>query len=380
LRRYALAYKHLKGRPLRTSLTVAALGISVGLMGLLLVIDDAFKRDFSPNSAQRLVVIPKTSMFDHLPMTYQAKIAETPGVSISVPWDFLMGFYKDEKNQVPISAAPAEPLLAVYKEADVPPEEAKAWLADPRGALITRTLRKKYGWKPGDRIVLKAPVKGDVVEFTVRAVMRYDLDFGVYVHRKYFEGLTGREGEAGMFWVLARSRDEVAPLTAALEKKFDNAPAPILSMTERQWQVSFFSMLGNVKALIGGIGIATAFAVLLITSNTIAMGARERRGEAALLRILGFSRGHVLRILLAEALGYGALGALVGCALMALFSRAIGSALEDTQLNWLAAAITPTTATLTMALALSIGISVAAGVVPALGLARRSIVQLLREG
>src|SRR5205085_12441504 len=120
------------------------------------------------------------------------------------------------------------------------------------------------------------------------------------------------DGQVGMFWVLARSKDEVVPLAAALDKQFENAGSPVRAMTERQWQLSFFQMLGNVKALIGGIGLATAFAVLLITSNTIAMGARERRGEAALLRILGFSRGMVSRLLLAEAFAYGLLGALFG--------------------------------------------------------------------
>ena len=55
----------------------------------------------------------------------------------------------------------------------------------------------------------------------------------------------------------------------------------------------FMQMLGNVKALIGSIGLATAFALLLITGNTLAMTARERRGESGVLRVLGFGRGEV---------------------------------------------------------------------------------------
>jgi putative ABC transport system permease protein len=381
LRRYALAYKHLKGRPLRTGLTVAALAISVGLLGLLIAVNDAFSRELTPYSAQRVVVIPRTSLFDRLPLAYQAKIQATPRVALSVPFDFLMAFWKDSRpeNQIPLSAAPAGPLLAIYREANVPPAEAKAWMDDPRGALIGRILVRKFGWKIGDRIVLKAPIKSGVVEVTVRAVMRYDLDNAVYIHRRYFEGLTGNDSEVGMFWVLAKSKDDVAPLAAALDKEFENASFPVRAMTERQWQLSFFQMLGNVKALIGGIGLATAFAVLLITSNTIAMAARERRGEAALLRILGFSRGMVMRLLFAEAAAYGLLGALFGCALMVAFGRLLGAAMADTQLSWLGAILQPNPFTLSLAIGVSLAIALGAGIVPALGLARRSIVQLLRE-
>jgi putative ABC transport system permease protein len=381
LRRYALAFKHLKGRPLRTSLTVAALAISVGLMGLLLVVNDAFTRELTPYSAQRLVTIPKTSFFDKVPIAYRSKIEATPGVALVIPFDFLVGFYKSDRpqDQIPIGSGPPEDLLRIYKEANVPPDEAKAWVDDPHGGLIGRVLTKKYGWKVGDHVVLKAPVKGNVVEVTIRAVMRYDLDNGVYIHRKYFEGLTGDDAHSSMFWILAKSKEDVPKVSAALEKEFENVSDPIRAMSERQWQLSFFSMLGNVKALIGAIGFVTAFAVLLITSNTIAMAARERRGEAALLRILGFPRSMVTRLLFTEAAAYGVFGALFGCALMYAFARVIGAALAETPLSWMGALLAPNLATLLLAFALSLAIALGAGVVPALGLSRRSIVQLLRE-
>jgi len=88
-------------------------------------------------------------------------------------------------------------------------------------------------------------------------------------------------------------------------RRSENASYPVLAMTERQWQVGFLSMMGDVKMLIGIVGLVTAFAVLLVTRNTIAMDARERSGEAALLRILGYPRAMVMRLLMAEALCYG---------------------------------------------------------------------------
>ncbi|HEV8267684.1 MAG TPA: ABC transporter permease, partial [Thermoanaerobaculia bacterium] len=329
-----LVVRHLTSRPLRTLLTLGAFAFSTGLLGLLLTMNEAMKKDFSPFVGQRAIVIGKGSFFDKLPLAYLGPIKETPGVYEVVPFDFITGWWRDNRpeNQVPIGAAPAETLLRVYQEAALPGDEAKAFVSDPMGAMVGRKLAAKMGWKLGDRIVLKVPLPGLTLEPTVRALMRYDLDFGVYVHTKYYQGVAANDRETSMFWILCKTRDDVPKVTAALEKRFENAPYPILAMTEKQWQLMFMSMVGNVKALIGGIGLATAFALVLITGNTLAMGARERRGEAALLRILGFPRGRVAGLLLLEAALYGLVGGSGGAALMTFLGRVLGTLLDGTQM------------------------------------------------
>jgi putative ABC transport system permease protein len=373
--------RHVRARPLRTLLTIGAIGLSAGLMGFLIVLSAALKQDWSPMMGQRVIVMAKTSFFEKLPMAYYPKIAEVPGVLWVTPFDFVVGFHRDNRpeNQIPVNGTDADTFVKVYAEADIPKEQVADWKNDPTGAVIGWILADRFGWKPGTRIVLKAPVRGGVIETTVRAVMRYHLDNGVYLHRRYFEQLTGDEGQVQMFWVMAKSRDDVAPVTAEIERRFDNAPYPIRAMTEKQWQLMFMQMLGNVKLLIGSIGLATAFALVLITSNTLAMGARERRGETAILRILGFGRRAVLTLLLAEAALYGLFGAAVGMALIRLFSRLTGAAMDKTQLQGLGEILKPDLASDLMVLLLGVALAVLSGAVPAMALSRRPLVQLLRE-
>ena len=109
-------------------------------------------------------------------------------------------------------------------------------------------------------------------------------------------------------------------MTAEIERRLENAPVPIRAMSEKQWQLMFMEMLGNVQALLGGIGLATAFTLFLITSNTLAMSARERRGEAALLASL-VSRQTVLRLLVLEGAFFGVAGAVLAVGFMTLFAR-----------------------------------------------------------
>ncbi len=376
-----LAVRHVLSRPLRSSLTVAAIGLSSGLVGFLYLVNGALKNDWSENMGQRAMVMAKTSFFEKLPMAYLPKLEEIPGVQRVCPFDFLIAFWKDDRpeNQIPFQAAPADAFVEVYKEAKIPADQVAAWKADPTGCLIGPILARQHGWKVGDRIVLKAPIPRGVIETTVRGMLTYRLDNGLYVHRKYFENLTGDTGQVGMYWILAKSRPDVARVTAEIERRFENAPVPIRAMSEKQWQLMFREMLGNVQGLLGGIGLATAFTLFLITSNTLAMSARERRGESALLRILGFPRRTVLRLLVIEGTFFGVAGALLGVALMLLFGRIVEAALIETQWAGIGALLRPDAGMILAVGGLSLAVAAGAALVPAINLSGRPIVSLARE-
>ncbi len=376
-----LAVRHVTSRPLRSALTAVAIGLSAGLVGFLYLVNGALKNDWSENMGFRAIVMAKSSMFEKLPMAYLAKLDDVPGVQRVCPFDFLITSWKDDRpeNAVPFQAAPADAFIEVYREAKIPPDQVAAWKADPTGCVIGPILVKQHGWKIGDRLVLRAPVPGGVIETTVRGVLGYRLDNGVYVHRKYFENLTGDTGQVGMFWILAKSRADVPKITAEIDRRFDNAPVPIRAMSEKQWQLMFMDMLGNVQALLGGIGLATAFTLFLITSNTLAMSARERRGEAALLRILGFPRQSVLRLLVLEGAFFGAAGAVLAVGFMMLFARLVERALVDTQWAGIGALLNVEPGMVAVVSALSLLVAVLSSLVPAINLSGRPVVTLAGE-
>ena len=381
MRGATLILRHLGARPLRTALTIGAIGFSAGLMGFLLVLAEVLREDWSPLQGRRVIVMARTSFFERLPAAYLSRIEETPGAEHVAPLDFLMVHWGDPRpeNLVGLSATDAGRFVEVVAEARPPEDQLAAWKADLRGCVIGPVLVEKFGWKIGQRLVFQAPVRGGVVETTIRGILSDRLYHDVFIHRKYLENLTGEPGKVAFFWVLATSRSAVAPLTADIERRFDNAPYPIRAMTEKQWQLEAMQMLGNVKLLIGSIGLATAFALVLITSNTLAMGARERRSETAVLRVLGYSRMAVARILFAEAALYGLGGALVGLGLMRLFIWIVGEISGKTQYAVLRPLMTVDATDLLAVLGLAVAIAMVAGLVPGLNLSRRPIVEGLRE-
>ena len=108
------------------------------------------------------------------------------------------------------------------------------------------------------------------------------------------------------------SGENVPRVAAAIDKMFENSDAPTKTLTEKQFQLQFMEMMGNVKFLINGISLIILFAVTLIVANTVAMSARERVTEIAVMRTLGFGRGHILGFILSESVLMSLLGGFLG--------------------------------------------------------------------
>jgi putative ABC transport system permease protein len=157
---------------------------------------------------------------------------------------------------------------------------------------------------------------------------------------------------------------------------FRNAPLPTKTEGEKAFQLGFVASLGNVKAFILGICGAVAFAIMLVSANTMAMSVRSRTREVALLKTLGFTRGRVLSIFVSESVALavvgGVLGVLVAIPLIALLTHSfIGLGIP---LNM---KVSPPTAALSLLVAVTLGL--VSGCLPAYNASRTNIVEGLRH-
>src|SRR6185369_2483496 len=74
---------------------------------------------------------------------------------------------------------------------------------------------------------------------------------------------------------------------------------------------------GDVRTLVISIATIVLFTVVLVAANTMAMSIRERTGEIAILKTLGFSPGSVLSMIIFESIVIAGAGGLGG----ALFAK-----------------------------------------------------------
>jgi len=373
----------------RTALTLASMAVSLCLLGVLLALSRAlfYGGDATPGQARRLVVHHKIALSQDLPVAYEQKIEQLPGVHAVTSLRWFGGTYKDPgdpKNRFAQFAVEPRTLFEVYPEFTISESEKKAFNSQKTACVGSRTLANKLGWKPGERITLVGTMLPASLELTLAGI--FD-DGGtnpvLYFNREYLrDSLSAGDARRDLvqqFYVETDNKDAVAEIGAQIDSSFADSPYPTKSEPEQAFFLSFVSFLGNLKLFLAAICGAVAFTILLVSANMLSMSVRERTREVGILKTLGFSAGEVLAIEVGEASVIALVGGLLGSAMAGGLCAAIAAAMRGAP-GFMSVvkglSLTPLTATLTLLIALLIG--VASSLVPALSAARTSILDALR--
>jgi putative ABC transport system permease protein len=365
----------------RSLMTMASISFSLLLLTLMICIWRSFYVDqVAPEAARRLIIRDRVSLAFFLPSYYREKIRSAQGVTALAPMTWFGGRYIDDRPEHFFAQLATDPdeYLKVASDKIVPPEQLKAWQQDRAGALVDVTLADKYGWKIGDKITLQGTIFSVNPELTIRAIYHRDPpQNALYFHTKYLEeAVPWFKGQAGWYIAQIDSADDVARASRAIDDMFRNSPLQTKTESEKAFQLGFVASLGNVKAFILGICGAVAFAIMLVSANTMAMSVRSRIREVALLKTLGFTRQRVLSIFVSEAIALaligGVLGVLVAIPVIAgLTHRFIGLGIPlDMKVK------APTAG---LALLVSFILGVVSGFMPAYRASRMNIVDGLRH-
>jgi putative ABC transport system permease protein len=315
----------------RSTLTVLSITFSLLLLTLMMTIWRGFYLDKgSAQSAQRLITRHRVSLTESMPVYYREKIRTIPGVVAVAPTNWFGGLYKDDKPENFFAQFGTDPeeIFKVTTDFKIPGAQLAAWQRDQAGCVVDSELAKKYGWKIGDRVVLKGTIYPVDLELTIRGIFTAPQpSITLYYNQKYVEeAVAFAKGRAGTFNILADSPDDVPKIAAAVDAMFRNSPEPTKTESEKAFQLSFINSIGNVKAFILSICLAVLFATLLVSANTMAMSIRERTREVAVLKTLGFTRQLILRLYVSEAVTVALTGGVLGCLLATLLVTGLAKA------------------------------------------------------
>jgi putative ABC transport system permease protein len=301
----------------RSALTVISIAFSMLLLTLMLTLWRSFYLyDGSTESNLRLIVRHRVSLTFDLPGYYREKIRAVPGVVAVVPFDWFGGTYIDDKPEHSFAQLGTDPeeFFQVYRDEFMPADQIAAWQHDRQGVIVDTTLAQLFGWKLGDRIILKRNVYPIDLELNIRGIFHTTPDdLSVYFNSKYLEeAVPSANGKAGLFGLLAASPKDAARIASTIDDMFHNSPQPTRTETEKAFGLEFVAMLGNVKTFILSICSAVLFTTLLVCANTMAMSIRERTREVSVLKTLGFTRPTLLTLFVAEAVTLSLVGGLFG--------------------------------------------------------------------
>ncbi len=376
----ALVLKSALRNKRRTILTVLSLGASLFLLITLhTVLYELQATSVAPESDLRLWTRHAVSIANWLPLAYKEQIRQIPGVKDVMTVNWFGGIYIDERNFFGNFAVDADKEFKIVSELKIDTPQREAFEKERTAAVAGVRLMERFGWKIGDRITLKGTIYPFDVELKLVGTFTSPNppdEAALLFHYDYLDEMMGRRGVAGSFCILAESAEAMPRVAQAVDDKFRNSVAPTKTETEKAFQLSFSNMMGNVKLFIGSISAVVVFTVLLVTAATMAMSIRERTAEVAVLKTLGYTRGLILGLLLAEALLIAVLGGVVGCGGAKLLYSTLD--MQKATGGWLVKLrVQPEALVLGMALAAAIGLVAAA--VPALRASRLSIAQAIRH-
>jgi putative ABC transport system permease protein len=300
----------------RTILTILSIGMSLFLISTLkTLVESLASPPVTPESAKRVIVRHQTSLGNVMPISYRDRIAQIPGVDRVTASQWFGGVYKDPSLFFAQFAVDAASFFDVYSEAKVQsPEQKEAFIKERSASLVGVKLAKRFGWKVGDRVTLEGVIFPVNVETTIRGIVNGGgSEVTMYFHYDYFnELLGGNFDQVGTFTVKAKSADDVAAISEAIDSTFQNSTAPTKTETEQAFVLGFASMWGDVRTLVVSISTIVLFTVVLVAANTMAMSIRERTGEIAILKTLGFSPGVVLSMMITESVVIATVGGVGG--------------------------------------------------------------------
>jgi putative ABC transport system permease protein len=372
----ALVFKNLLRSKRRTFLTVLSIAVSLFIFSALVSIPTVANQILGNTaSSTRVATHNKAGLAYSIPVAYKQRIVTIPHVEVVVPESWFGGVYHEVYDQFPNLAADPDNVDQMWPDWGISPEQFEQWKKIRTAALVGVGTMKKFGLHVGQQIQLK----GTLYPFNVTLVIvgtisgKAPPDFLLF-RRDYLEEAAGRPGIVDNIWVKVDKPENVPQVIAAIDEGFANSSAETISEKESAFIGSFLDQYRTFFRMAELLGFIVVLTIGLVAANTAAMSIRERRGEIAVMRSMGFPARTILSLLLAESLLIGLIGGIIGCgsAYVVLKVFSIGN------VGGPLGSITMPPSILAETLVIAALIGLLSAMVPASSAARRNIVDALR--
>jgi putative ABC transport system permease protein len=312
-----LLFRNVLRHKLRTGLTLCGIGVAILSFGLLRTVISAWYAGVEASSANRLITRNAISLIFPLPLSYLERIRGVEGVKAVSYGNWFGGIYIEEKNFFANFAVEPRTYLELYPEYLLPEDQKETFLRDRRACIAGRKLVKRFGWKVGDLITLRGTIFPGNWEFVLRGIYsgrdsRVD-ESQFFFHWDYLnESLKKRKSlmadQVGIYILRVRNPELAAETAARVDRVFRNSYAETLTETEKAFQLGFVALTEAILLVIRLVSFVVIVIIMAVAANSMSMSVRERLGEYAVFKTLGFGGVYLGAMILGESLLIAALG------------------------------------------------------------------------
>jgi putative ABC transport system permease protein len=309
---------------LRSGLTILGVTVAMLAFGMLTTLVAAWYAGVGAASANRLITRNKISLIYSLPLAYRNKILQVSGVTGLGHGIWYGGVYQDKKNFFPQFAISGIDYLKLYPEYLIPDDQKLAFEHERNAAIAGRKLVERFGWKLGDVIPLQGTIYPGTVELVLRGIYRgarNNVDETAFFFRwDYLNELLkkttpDRADRTGWYLIHIKDADRSAEISGDVDALFQNSLAETLTETEKAFQMGFVAMTDAIVGAIQVISVVVIGIILMVLANTMAMTARERAAEYAVMKTLGFGPRFIFMLIAGESIAMALLGGIAGAVL-----------------------------------------------------------------
>jgi putative ABC transport system permease protein len=359
----------------RNLLTALSIAVSLFIFSALISLPRVAEQFTLSASASRIVAVNKTGIFFLLPEAYKRRIRAMPHVRGVIAETYYGGIYRDPHDQFPNTSLDPDEIGIVYPDLEIPRETVARFQRIRTAALVGLGTMQKYHWHVGQQIMLKGTIYPVDVTLQIVGTLRHKFTTAVIFRRDYLEDMLPDKGWANDF-IIKLDRPGSAPAVIGnIDETFANSSFPTRTASEASFMQDFIAMLKPIFQLAAVLSVIVLLAIGLVAANTAAMSVRERHGEFAVMRALGFRPALIAAMTLAESAALGLLGGLAGCA--AAYAILTSSAVGEAALGGMGVIRMPVWL-IAEGAAIGALVGIAGATIPALRAARRNIVDALR--
>jgi putative ABC transport system permease protein len=333
-----LLFRNAFRHKLRTGLTVLGICVAILAFGLLRTVVSAWYAGVDASSASRLVTRNAISLIFSLPISYKDKIRSVDGVSRVSYGNWFGGIYVEEKNFFANFAIEAENYLALYPEFILKPDEKTNFMRDRKACVVGKKLATRFNWSINDPVTLRGTIFPGNWDFVIRAIYT-GRDSGIdenqfffhwdYLNETVKKNIPRRADQVGFYMIGLKKPETAADTSLAIDRLFKNSYAETLTETEKAFQLSFISMSNAILTVIELVSLVVIVIIMAVAANTMAMSSRERAGEYAVFKTLGFGGRFLAFLIFGESIVIATLGTGLGMALTYPAAHAFRSAVGN---------------------------------------------------
>jgi len=365
----------------RTTMTVMALMVSIGMVFSIQSMTAAFQKDIQEFTDSFMA--GDLYIYSSQPLRFDLarRLEAVPGVAAVTPMRVVeVKVFREDGSEETIaySAYDVESFQRVgsfvFADSGVDPQQLMDKLAEGDVVFISTVLSDKYGLQPGDTIRLQTRrgrrdfevgalvvdynELGMAIEGSWKDLRRY---FGVNDVSAFLAAIEPGSPHAQVEEEIDRLYGERQHLTVESNEAMKE---DITALTSQVW--GMFDVLGFIAVIVAALGVI----------NTLTMSVLERTREIGMLRGLGMTRWQVIRMILAEAAVVGVMGGVFGMVYGLFMSQVFIGAANATQ-GYRLSSIIPVQA-LFLGLFIGIIISQVAALLPARRGARLEVIEAIQ--